>query len=151
VVPDYYLDKSVLGGYFDAEFEEDTKRFWQDLVARNCRIVISTLTIEELAHAPVPVQELLLDVPDGFVQVLTITREMEDLADRYVSAGVVSQRLRGDALHVAAATVCGVKAILSWNFKHLVNLRRIERFNGVNMLTGYRTIDIRTPKEVIDL
>jgi len=30
-----------------------------------------------------------------------------------------------------------------------VNLRKIEVFNGINLLMGYRPIDIRTPGEVL--
>jgi len=45
--------------------------------------------------------------------------------------------------------------LLSWNFKHIVNLRRIKGFNGVNLMRGYSTLEIRRrlrptiPKEVI--
>jgi len=148
--PRYYLDTSVLGGYFDLEFQEDTRAFWEALCAGRCAAVISSLTLEELARAPAEVQELLGGLPDDGLETVAVTDEVEFLADRYVSEGVVTARFRGDALHVAAATMGGVKAIVSWNFKHLVNLRRIELFNGVNMLGGYRTIDIRTPREVIE-
>ncbi|MBI5445808.1 MAG: PIN domain-containing protein [Deltaproteobacteria bacterium] len=149
--PRYYLDTSVLGGYFDVEFLEDTRAFWEELRAGRCTAVISTLSLEELVRAPEQVQELLGSLPEGGLETVAITDEVEALADRYVSEGVVAARSRGDALHVAVATLAGVKAIVSWNFKHLVNLRRIELFNGVNMLAGYRTIDIRTPREVTEV
>jgi predicted nucleic acid-binding protein len=148
--PRYYLDTSVLGGYFDAEFREDTREFWEELRVGRCIAVISSLTLEELARAPVEVQALLGSLPDDGLEVVSVTEEVQALADRYVSEGVVTARFGGDALHVAVATMAGVKAIVSWNFKHLVNLRRIESFNGVNMLEGYRMIDIRTPREVIE-
>ena len=148
--PRYYLDTSVLGGYFDVEFQKDTRTFWRELCSGRCAAVISTLTIEELARAPSEVQELLGGLPEQGVEMVTVTDEAEALADHYVSEGVVTARFRGDALHVALATMAGVKAIVSRNFKHLVNLRRIELFNGVNMLNGYRTIDIRTPREVVE-
>ena len=124
--------------------------FWEELCAGRCSAVISTLTLEELARAPGEVQDLLAGLPGRGLETVTLTEEANALADRYVSEGVVTARFRGDALHVAVATLAGVKAIVSWNFKHLVNLRRIELFNGVNMLSGYRTIDIRTPREVIE-
>ena len=40
--------------------------------------------------------------------------------------------------------------IVSWNFKHMVNLGRIRMFNAVNLEQGYGSIEIRTPKEVLD-
>ncbi len=55
---------------------------------------------------------------------------------------------RGDAIHVAAATVAGADLVLSWNFKHIVNYDRIHKYNAVNLLNGYRQIDIRSPMEL---
>ena len=53
-----------------------------------------------------------------------------------------------DALHVAVATVAGCRVIVSWNFKHLVNFRRIPLYNGVNLTHGYAPIAIHCPLEV---
>jgi len=56
---------------------------------------------------------------------------------------------RADALHVPLATVSGSDVLVSWNFKHLVNLGRIRLFNAVNLEMGYHSIEIRSPKEVL--
>jgi len=46
--------------------------------------------------------------------------------------------------------VRGVSCVLvSWNFKHIVNLGRIRLFNAVNLEQGYGLIEIRTPREVL--
>ena len=37
-----------------------------------------------------------------------------------------------DALHIAFATVAGVDILVSWNFKYIVNFRRIRAYNEVN-------------------
>jgi hypothetical protein len=55
-----------------------------------------------------------------------------------------------DARHVAIATVGQVDVLVSWNYRHLVNRRRREAFNGVNAIMGYRPIDIVSPPEVFD-
>lgn len=149
MVPVFYLDTSVIGGYFDDEFRQATRTFWSQLLKGACRAMLSTLTLEELAQAPKEVRHLAEKLPETCYSVLEVTDEVQALADRYVVEGVVGQAYRTDAVHVAAATVGEVKAIISWNYKHLVNLRRIEEFNGVNLLMGYRPIDIRTPEEVI--
>lgn len=56
---------------------------------------------------------------------------------------------RADALHVALASVGGADVLVSWNFKHVVNLGKIRSFNAVNLEQGYGLIEIRTPKEVL--
>ena len=77
------------------------------------------------------------------------SNEIEELADAHVNAGVVSVGYRDDAMHVAAATVGGARAVVSWNFGHLVNIKREDGFNSVNILHGYPPIRIISPWEVI--
>jgi hypothetical protein len=57
--------------------------------------------------------------------------------------------LRADAQHIAIATVARVDALVSWNFKHIVNLNRIHGYNSVNLRRGYPMIEIRAPREVL--
>jgi hypothetical protein len=63
---------------------------------------------------------------------------------------IVSENYYGDALHIAVATVIGVDVLVSWNFKHIVNLNKIKSFNSVNIKEGYNILEIRTPREVIE-
>ncbi len=42
-----------------------------------------------------------------------------------------------------------VDVLVSWNFKHIVNLQRIHGYNSVNLRQGYPIIEIRTPREVL--
>jgi len=41
-----------------------------------------------------------------------------------------------------------VDVIVSWNFKHIVNLDRIKRFNAVNLKNGFPMVEIRSPREL---
>jgi hypothetical protein len=73
-----------------------------------------------------------------------------ELADAYLREGAVGKGCLADAQHIAAATVARVNVLVSWNFKHIVNLKRIQWYNAVNCKEGYGLIDIRTPWEVLD-
>ena len=66
----------------------------------------------------------------------------------YVAAGAIGAKWLDDAVQVAAATAARASLLLSWNFKHLVDYERIQRFNAVNLANGYGLIDIRSPKEI---
>ena len=68
----------------------------------------------------------------------------------WASWGAIAARMRADALHIAVATVARVDVLVSWNFKHIVNLRRIHAYNAVNLKRGYPLLEIRTPREVLD-
>jgi hypothetical protein len=69
--------------------------------------------------------------------VLNITEEIDHLAASYVAQGVVTPKYEDDARHVAACTVNRIDFLVSWNFRHMVNVQRENAFNGVNLLNGY--------------
>lgn len=81
-------------------------------------------------------QDLLDTLLDEGAETLPLSGEARRLAADYLAAGVVTQKSYADALHVALATLARVDVLISWNFKHIVNLRRIHGFNGVNLLRG---------------
>jgi len=79
-----------------------------------------------------------------------ITEDMEKLAEKYLEQNIVSENFYNDALHIAVATVIGVDVLVSWNFKHIVNLNKIKLFNSVNLREGYNILEIRSPREVVE-
>ncbi len=113
-------------------------------------LVLSDLTLEELKGAPENVRRRLAQIPSAHMETITTSRAAEALADTYIDQGVVSGQMRADALHIALATIARVDALVSWNFKHIVNLKRIRAYNEVNVAQGYPEIEIRTPTEVIE-
>jgi hypothetical protein len=143
-----YVDNSVFGGAHDEEFAEDSRRFFDGVRAGRYAVLVCDVLYEEILQAPEEVQEVLTSLPPGGVEEVPITDEVGDLAEAYVSAGAAGPRSRGDAVQVAAATVARASLLLSWNFKHLVDYERIQRFNAVNLANGYGLIDIRSPKEM---
>ena len=80
---------------------------------------------------------------------LEITDEAVELASDYISEKVVGQTSFADCLHIALATINHADYLISWNFKHIVNVHRIRGYNAVNLKLGYSQIDIRSPKEII--
>lgn len=80
---------------------------------------------------------------------MRLTSEALALQERYLAAGVVPESAQEDALHVAIATVHRADLVVSWNFRHIVNVERIRLFNAVNLVEGYQPIEIRSPREVV--
>jgi len=83
-------------------------------------------------------------------EVLPVDAAALSLRDAYLKAGIVTPQWSPDALHVALATVASCAMIVSWNFKHIVNFRRIPLYNAVNKANDYGEIGIFTPQEVIE-
>jgi hypothetical protein len=145
-----YIDTSVVGGYFDTEFAKDTVPFFEDVRRGNYLLLLSDQLNEELKAAPQHVRELLGTVAPAYTEYIKMTPEAEQLANKYVEAGVVGKTSLTDCQHIAIATVYRADVLVSWNFKHIVNLGRIRGYNGVNLQHGYHTIEIRTPKELMN-
>ncbi|MCP9291338.1 type II toxin-antitoxin system VapC family toxin [Gracilimonas sediminicola] len=143
-----YLDTSIFGGFFDKEFRKETKRLFELFEQEKLSPVISAITVDELYEgAPERVIQLLTSLKATKLETLELTENCELLADKYIEEKVVSEKYFEDALHVAISTVYKVDVLVSWNFKHIVNLNRIEGFNIVNNSLNYDEIEIRSPKE----
>jgi hypothetical protein len=109
----------------------------------------SGLVAEEISDAPPEVWRTFEETFNLAEELLPITGEIEDLTLEYLRAGVVSAKFEDDARHVAICTIHRVNHIVSWNFKHLVNVRRSAGFNAVNLLQGFPPVSIVNPKELI--
>ena len=144
-----YTDASVLGGCEDEEFTEHSLRLMEGFVRGEHVLVLSSLTVQELAAAPADVRRRLAVVPEAHIETLQLDAEARELAEAYIVAGVLTARMRADAQHIAIATVARVDVLVSWSFKHIVNLQRIHGYNSVNLRKGYPMMEIRTPREVL--
>jgi len=144
-----YADTSVLGGCEDPEFRDYSRRLLDAFIQGDYTLVLSDLTIRELETAPQAVRDLLDAVPESNVEVVAISPEVDELAASYIQEGAVGSRMRADALHIALATVARVNVLVSWNFRHIVNLRRIRAYNAVNLKRGYLLLEIRSPRELL--
>lgn len=144
-----YLDTSVFGGCFDAEFKEMTLPLFNEIRSGVHKIVISNITLEELDTAPPEVKKLIDEISFTQKEFVQINENVRKLANLYITEGVVTEKYYFDALHIATATINSVDLIISWNLKHMVNINRIRQYNAVNLKNNYPIIDIRTPLEVI--
>lgn len=143
-----YLDTSVIGGYFDPVFMADTRALWRLMEAGRFRFVTSQITIDEIAGAPPRVRELMrTNFMPG--EVLARSAETEKLAQAYLAEKILPPDYRDDARHVAVCSVSRIDYLVSWNFKHLANVRRESGFNAVNILQGYPPVRIVAPTSLI--
>ena len=143
-----YADTSVFGGVFDDEFKKGSERFFDLVRAGDIRLVLSAIVRNEVSRAPGKVQAIFNEIYE-YAEVLEASSEAVALQEAYIKANILTSRWEEDALHVALATVAECAIIISWNFKHIVNFRKIPLYNAVNMALGYKTIAIHSPMEVV--
>ena len=143
-----YLDTSVIGGYFDVEFMADTRALWRQMEAGRFRFVSSVLVDQEISRAPESVHRLMRET-FAPADVLPMTAEALELAGHYLANKVVPSDCTDDARHAALCSVSRFDYLVSWNFKHLANVRRESGFNAVNVLQGYPPLRIVPPTVLI--
>ncbi|MBI5214260.1 MAG: PIN domain-containing protein [Ignavibacteriae bacterium] len=144
-----YIDTSVIGGYYDAEFEADTKRFFERIGKKDFLVHLSEISTIELMPAPERVKDVVRKIPADCLVSLEFTKESEELSNHYLEEKILGMNSLNDAYHIAIATVNRIEVLVSWNFKHIVNLDKIRLFNALNLKYGFPLIDIRSPKEMI--
>jgi len=142
-----YIDTSVFGGHFDEEFKEHTIPLFDRIKAGDFVILYSIFTQDELENAPGKVQELVKSLRVDLTEFIEITNETIELANEYIREKVVGQTSYADCLHIALATINRADFLVSWNFKHIVNIERIRGYNSINIKNGYKQLEIRSPRE----
>ena len=133
----FYFDTSVFGGAFDKEFEEVTLQLFERVKLGKVICVFSDLTETELLNAPYNVKEHFMKLPKSNIERVFVTDEILILAYKYVSEKVVGKTILDDCIHIATATIYKADILVSWNFKHIVNVYRIRGYNSINIRSNY--------------
>ena len=149
-----YIETSVPNMLFhdDApDLRRMTEEFFQWARVCSDEFYTSAVTEEEIGRAPTALREKLLSALRSIQpQLLSINAEARGLAQLYLREAILPPKFSDDALHVAVAVCHRMDVIVTWNMKHLANMRRAERINQVNLRCGLPSIRIHTPAEVIE-
>ena len=148
-----YLDTSVIS-HLDApdtpDKMQETLTFWNEIMSEDFFVCISDVTIEEIERCSEPKKsELYIFL--GKIDVARVEESEEAIAltEKYMEYGVLKEKSRDDCRHIALATVNDCDCIVSWNFKHFVNIKTINKVQAVNKLLGYKEIKIVPPPMLI--
>lgn len=148
-----YMDTSVLGGLFDIEDKKrvDTADSLIKLIKNEIfEGFISFLTLEEMVKAPYEMREKLRNtVAESGLKILEETEECIELANAYVNNEIIPAKYRNDARHIAIGVYHEVDFIVSWNYRHMVNITVRRLINSTNLRMGYKPVEIISPEEVV--
>ncbi len=150
-----YLDTSVINFAISeqgvAKEKEVTLQLFEQIKRGRFEAGISEVVLREISRAPEKKARALMEVLRGVPLVnLIVSEDAERLANKYVEETIIPQKYREDALHIAMAAVYEYDVVVSWNFEHMVKVKTRREVHGVNLMMGYKSIDIATPEEVID-
>lgn len=146
--PRIYIDTSVIGGCFDAEFSEWSNGLMKDFATGAFVPILSDVVAAEVKDAPVPVRQMYEELLHSEHEFVLVNEEVVELADAYQRRGILTPKFYDDGLHIALATIAEVDLLVSWNFKHIVHFDKIRLFSSVNLELGYKPLQIYSPREV---
>ena len=149
-----YIETSVWSFAFAKDvpdYRADTLAFFELCKKRVFEPYASVAVLSEIQFANVPLRKRLEELIRSVKPLLLpLLPEAEGLSEAFVREKVVPPSKPEDARHIAIAMVHGLDVLVSWNFRHIVNIRREERFNAVAVLEGYHHyLRIVSPKELI--
>jgi len=82
--PRVYIDTSVIGGYFDDEFSNWSKKLIEQILSGDLIALISDITIDEVLDAPKNVQAILEQIlKSKNRELLTADDECKEKEDDY--------------------------------------------------------------------
>ncbi|MCL2366411.1 MAG: PIN domain nuclease [Oscillospiraceae bacterium] len=148
-----YLDTSVVSHLYAPDVPDkqaDTHKLWTFIKAKTYEVSISPVVMIELDDCSEPKRSHLLDrLSEISYTELQANNEVLELAAQYLDAGIMPPKSARDRQHIAYACVYNCDMVISWNFKHMVNVKTISGVRGVNALAGYKEMPIYTPTILI--
>jgi len=150
-----YLDTSVINFLFadDApEFKRITADFFSNYINKY-EVFVSEVVIFEINKTQDEnKKKKLLAVIETYPVSILETREndkINKLAEMYLVEKIIPKEKREDALHLAISTIYEFDILLSWNFKHLANIKKQILINALNEREGYlKKLNLLSPLEV---
>jgi predicted nucleic acid-binding protein len=149
-----YLDTSVISYLKQDDAPEkmaDTLKLWNKIKSGDYDVITSDVALEEILLCTESKRKYLLDMlrqVDCFI--MKETQETIALAKRFIENNVLAQKSINDCRHIACAVVAECDIITSWNFKHMVNVRTVKGVKIINMMEGYRTVEIYPPTMLVE-
>ncbi|MBI5747953.1 MAG: PIN domain nuclease [Nitrospinae bacterium] len=152
-----YLDTSVLNFLFAEdvpELKKITEEFFEIVkIGKRFEVYISDVVINEITKTNDIIKRngLLSIIEDYHLIRMPNYKDVEisKLAEIYIDKGIIPKVKIEDALHIAYAVVFEMDVLLSWNFKHLANIKKEKAVLLINLENGYNyPIRIVTPMEV---
>ncbi len=149
-----YLDTSVISHLMQDDVPEkmaDTLQLWELFREGVYDVYLSTVTLEEVSVCPEPKRSQLKEyMAQISYTALDITNEVLSIAQKIIDLGVLKQKSYDDCQHIGAAVVNECDCIISWNFKHIVNIKTIHGIRAITNLEGYKNIDILSPTVLLE-
>ena len=149
-----YLDTSVVSYLYQVDAPEkmqNTFDLWELFRNKTYEVYISDIVIREISGCNEEKLKILLDYLNQIdYNIIETTEDTVELAGKFIDFGILKQKSFDDCQHIAAAILAGCDIIISWNFKHIVNVKTIRGVKIITTLEGYKDLLIYPPSVLIE-
>jgi predicted nucleic acid-binding protein len=149
-----YLDTSVVSHLLQEDVPEkmaDTRQLWEMFKDGKYDVYLSTVTLKEIQNCPEPKKTQMIDYLNQIQYItLDITEDVISVANKIIDMGILTQKSFDDCQHIGVAVINECDCIISWNFKHIVNVKTIRGVRAITNLEGYRMIEIWNPSVLLE-
>lgn len=149
-----YLDTSVISYLLQDDVPdkmEITNQLWELFKQKQFELYLSNVTMKEISKCPEPKRsQLIRHLGDIEYTLIEVSDNARDIAEQLVAMKILPPKCYDDCQHIAAAVEYGCDCIVSWNFKHIVNIRTIRGVRAITNLKGYKPIEILNPSVLLE-
>ena len=149
-----YLDTSVISYLLQEDTPEkmaDTRKLWEMFKDGKFDVYLSTVTLREIQKCSEPKKTQLIDrLNEIQFTTLDITDDVMAIAEKIIDMRILTQKSFDDCQHIGAAVINECDCIISWNFKHIVNVKTIRGVRAITNLEGYKMIEIWNPSVLLE-
>ena len=144
-----YLDTSIISHLDQQDAPEKmavTHKLWDKIKADEFDVILSDVVFNEINKCKEEKKGKLINYLSQikYSQIAVDDKTLK-IAERFVDLNILKQKSFDDCQHIAAAIVSGSDAIVSWNFKHIVNHKTMMGVKTVTALKGYNDLLIYEP------
>ena len=152
-IPRIYLETTMFNFYIDKDRDAhaDTVKLFKEILSGKYKAYTSTYVTDELEAAAEPKRAQMMKLINDYnITVLAPNEEAATLAKVYIANGIIPEKYQADGLHIAIASVNSLDMIISMNFQHIVKRKTKLATGNINVLNGYKSIEILSPMEVVE-
>ena len=152
--PRAYIETSVIS-YLTARTSADvivaghqhvTREWWKSAPA-TLALVASELVLQEASAGEETAARQRAGALE-YLELLEITEDAIDLAEKLILSAVLPDKAAEDALHIAICATNGVEYLVTWNCRHIANATMRPQIESVCRAAGYEPPVICTPDEM---
>ena len=150
-----YLDTSVISYLMQTDAPDESKitlRLWEKFKTGIYDIYLSQVDFIEMNKCDEPKLSFLKSKLNEInYEILEVKDSTRNLAKEIINMGILTDKSFDDCTHIAVALENECDIIVSWNFKHMVNIKTINGIRAITLLKNQKNINILNPLTLLEM